>query len=1065
MILAITTLLTMKGASAANGQEVSECKLFPGEIEALVDIEESTGDWRVKGRFARGRTKHKKVICGSDLIECTGCMSDGFDHISALYLDFNNLTGILPASVGQFPHLTVLDVSTNELNGPLPNSLGNLKNLQILDLSYNRFEGSFPSSLYDIPNVVALQLAYNDISGDIESLLSSFKRLEMFSARGNRFFQGDLDSPLVRKAFSTHLADTLVELDLSWNAVGGTIPEEIRLLSRLEKLSLSQNELSGSLPSRLPFGLKSLEAENNDFFGGLPDQLSVLPDLQALRLKNNRLSGEIPSGLLGADLEIIDLSGNSFDSIEEPWLSAPDDCTKLKSLDLSNNPFTHLKLSPSSSEGTMATLQPCWRSLEILRIHSANLEGEIPGKSLALPGLKVMDLHNNRLIGSIPKVFSSLENLESVRLDGNYLDSSLPNLSNLPKITHLSLHSNRLSDTLPASLKGMPNLQVLYLHNNHLTGTIPTGLFKDAPQSLVSISLHLNYFKGDIPSSLADAPVTLRDVTVHGNRLRNNPRIFLGKYQCLDLNANNTEGRRIWGRRFKICGTRNDFFAEILVDDGWDEVDTSTPLSGWEAAYGDCAAQSAEDWNKLHRKKSDSIGREFGMHLLDFQVQSRYPDMYVVLADKGKFAAAMARARVRRPDTTRNPPHPSSFRLPSQLQAWRKADRDGEQMIWLLKPTISCCGRGIRLIQGPDDPSLPPSLRGYVAQQFVHPPLLIDGHKFVLRLFTIVTSFRPLRAYHYRDGPVFYTGSRYNVSEAIRIERKATERAEKLGEDVQGGLHLFGEKGGFIGKDHLLTDYYFTLKQRDYEVRAAPLLERFLPKFKPEKIWEDIEVAMAESLVAAADRMGKQEAQDIPYDGSVYEVVGFDILLDSYGRPWVCEVNSTPNMGLEVNKGGDMEVEEEDGYLKTEIMRAMLDIAGVHPRRIDVSIPLKSELLINHPENCVQDVLNTLNSLGTQLIIAGSDDSHCGGEEDELDSQDSEKIDFKCLRERDIALITSFECERLAAKRYPQVSMVFPRPPDSKDEMGNMLGMLEHEGGRHGCREDRLLAWWLALKH
>ncbi len=69
--------------------------------------------------------------------------------------------------------------------------------------------------------------------------------------------------------------------------------------------------------------------------------------------------------------------------------------------------------------------------------------------------------------------------------------------------------------------------------------------------------------------------------------------------------------------------------------------------------------------------------------------------------------------------------------------------------IWIIKPTNLSRGRGIFVTERLDEVPLGPAA---VAQEYIPDPYLIDGHKFDLRLYVLVTSFEPLEAYVYEEG-------------------------------------------------------------------------------------------------------------------------------------------------------------------------------------------------------------------------------------------------------------------------------------------------------------------------
>ena len=78
--------------------------------------------------------------------------------LESLDLSFNQLTGSIPAALGDLSNLHTLDLAGNQLTGPIPAALGDLSNLHTLDLAGNQLTGPIPAWLGDLGNLQTLDL-------------------------------------------------------------------------------------------------------------------------------------------------------------------------------------------------------------------------------------------------------------------------------------------------------------------------------------------------------------------------------------------------------------------------------------------------------------------------------------------------------------------------------------------------------------------------------------------------------------------------------------------------------------------------------------------------------------------------------------------------------------------------------------------------------------------------------------------------------------------------------------------------------------------------------------------
>ncbi|CAM0145680.1 unnamed protein product [Urochloa decumbens] len=234
---------------------------------------------------------------------------------------------------------------------------------------------------------------------------------------------------------------SVVAITLPWRGLSGTLSQRgLGQLTRLRRLSLHDNAISGPVPASLGFlpELRGLYLFNNRFSGGVPASIGGCVSLQAFDASSNRLTGPIPPAVANS--------------------------TKLIRLNLSRNA----------------------------------LSSEIPDALVAASAsLLYLDLSYNNLSGPIPDAFAGADTKSPSNLPKR--DS----ITGSYQLVFLSLAHNALEGPVPESLAKLTNLQHLDLSANHLAGDIPATL-DNLTATLQSFNVSYNNLSGAAPPSLAN---------------------------------------------------------------------------------------------------------------------------------------------------------------------------------------------------------------------------------------------------------------------------------------------------------------------------------------------------------------------------------------------------------------------------------------------------------------------------------------------------------------------------------------------------------------------------------
>lgn len=101
---------------------------------------------------------------------------------------------------------------------------------------------------------------------------------------------------------------------------------------------------------------------------------------------------------------------------------------------------------------------------------------------------------------------------------------------------------------------------------------------------------------------------------------------------------------------------------------------------------------------------------------------------------------------------------PQTWVLPSETKAFKDQFNEKRTKTYIVKPEFDCQGIGIFLTRNYDWIK---QGEHYVAQKYLHKPLLIEGLKFDLRIYVLVTGVSPLRAFIYKEGLARFATEEY----------------------------------------------------------------------------------------------------------------------------------------------------------------------------------------------------------------------------------------------------------------------------------------------------------------
>ncbi|XP_008844311.1 leucine-rich repeat-containing protein 40 isoform X2 [Nannospalax galili] len=414
------------------------------------------------------------------------CIPEGFERLSSLEdLDLSsNRLAAVPAGLASLSSLLRLNLSSNQLKS-LPTEISKMKRLKHLDCNSNLLE-TVPPELGLMESLELLYLRRNKLRALPEFLSCRIlKELHV----------GENQIETLQAEHLQQLTAVLV-LDLRDNKLK-SVPEEIALLQSLERLDLSNNDIS-SLPCSLgTLHLKFLALEGNPL-RTIRREIIAKGTQEVLKHLRSKVKDDGP---------------NQSNSVPETAMTLPSESR------VNIHAIVTLKLLDYSDKQATVIPDDVFDAVKSNIITSVNFSknclSEIPARVVELKEMvSEVSLSFNKL-AFISQEFCVLQKLTFLDIRNNLLSSLPEEVASLAKLQTINLSFNRFK-VLPEVLYQIPSLETILISNNQVGSVDPQKM--QLMEKLSTLDLQNNDLL-HIPPELGNC-VHLRTLLLDGNPFR-----------------------------------------------------------------------------------------------------------------------------------------------------------------------------------------------------------------------------------------------------------------------------------------------------------------------------------------------------------------------------------------------------------------------------------------------------------------------------------------------------------------------------------------------------------------
>ncbi|XP_069360430.1 LOW QUALITY PROTEIN: tubulin polyglutamylase TTLL13-like [Maniola hyperantus] len=302
------------------------------------------------------------------------------------------------------------------------------------------------------------------------------------------------------------------------------------------------------------------------------------------------------------------------------------------------------------------------------------------------------------------------------------------------------------------------------------------------------------------------------------------------------------------------------------------------------SAFGMREVSEEEAWNFYWTDMSVSVER--AKEMKRFQRINHFPGM-LEICRKDLLARNLNRMQKIYPKEYNF--FPKTWCFPADFSEAFNYSKARKNKTFIIKPECGSQGRGIYLTKSLKDIKPTDKL---ICQVYLAKPYLVDGYKFDIRVYTLITSCDPLRIFVYNEGLVRFATSRYadpNANNTTNVFMHLTNYAL----NKHSRTYVYDSEAGSKRKISTLNKILLS--------QGVDL----------DRLWHAIDQVIVKTIISAWPILKHSYHACFPSHDMVhacFEILGFDILLDHKLHPYILEVNHSPSFHTDTQL--DREVKE-----------------------------------------------------------------------------------------------------------------------------------------------------------